>query len=275
MTKAFLSHGWCDATVVAKIAEALESQGIDVFLDKWDISHGKLIWATIDRAIDEASKLVVFLSRDALDGKGFKEEIDLGLQKAYERHGDVFIIPVALDPIEDMHPLLPVRIRAANMIRAFEIGFANTIDEIRNAIRGNSPTRVAANAPTDFYYRAFPISQFMIVELGTGLPVQEGFGFETNWAQPVKFIDAGMGPAGRPHNVAWSAGIWATAAGFHISSQPDRIVRPAYSNRSIKRNESFFILVEDSQQRCAAEPTLVRLYDQFFQPIREPVEKHP
>lgn len=275
MTQAFLCHGWCDATIVAKIAEALESQRIDVFLDKWDISHGKLIWATIDRAIDEASRLVVFLSRDALNGNGFKEEIDRGLQKAYERHGDVFIVPVALDPIEDMLPLLPVRIRAANMIRAFETGFPITIDNIRDAILGNPPSRVADAAPTDFYYRVFPMSQHMIVELGTGLPVQDGFGFETNWAQPVKYIDAGMGPAGNPHNVAWSAGMWVTTAGFHISPQPDTIVRPAYSNRAIKRNESFFIRVEDAQQRCPAEPTLVRLYDQFFQLIRDPVEKHP
>src|ERR1022692_1833931 len=97
MKKTFLTHGWCDAGLVSNYAVALEAKGIAVFLDKWDIAHGKMTWATIDRAIDDARKLVLFLSRDALTGNGVQEELDRALQKAYEKHGQVFIIPVAFD----------------------------------------------------------------------------------------------------------------------------------------------------------------------------------
>ena len=120
MKKSFLSHGWCDASVVSQFAQKLEERGAPVFLDKWDLSSGQMVWSTIDKAIDDAEKIILFLSRDSLTGKGVKEEIDRGLQKAYEKQGEAFIIPVALDRYDDISPLVPIRIRGANMIRAFD-----------------------------------------------------------------------------------------------------------------------------------------------------------
>jgi len=275
MKKAFLSHGWCDATLVTQFGEALEQSGIPVFLDKWDIPSGGMVWTTIDKAIDEASKLVLFLSRDSLTGKGVHEELDRGLQKAYEKHGEVFIVPVALDPYEDIAPLLPIRVRGANMIRAFEIGFSETVTILKAAILDEPLPRRAAVAPTDFFYRLYSLHDSMVIELGTGLPIQDGFGFETVWPEPVKWVSAGMGPPGNPSLVTWEQGMWVTAQGFYIPNRPDTRLCPAYSNRSIRRNESFYIRVSAPDGGCPKPPIKVRLYDHFHRLVRDAVTLHP
>lgn len=271
MKKAFLSHGWCDVTLVAKFGEYLEQHGIPVFLDKWDIQSGAMVWSRIDKAIDDASKLVLFLSRDALTGKGVREEVDRGLQKAYERNGEVFIIPVALDPIEDIGSLLPIRVRGANMIRAFELGYSESVSTLQLAILDQLPNRIAKAIPTDFYYRIYQFADSMIIELGSGLPVQEGFGFETIWPEPVQFIDGGIGPSGKPSVVPWSQGMWMTTRGFYIPKDAATRLCPAYSNRRIKRGESFYMRVTTPSKQCPQPPTKVRLYDQFYQAVRDPV----
>ena len=275
MNKSFLTHGWPDAALVSNFAQALEGRGIPVYLDKWDLSKGAMTWATLDQAIDEAEKLVVFVSRDALKGNGVKEELDRGLQKAYEKHGEIFIIPVALDPHEDVAPLLPIRIRGANMIRAYDQDFETSIAEIEAAVLGKPAPRSAAATPTDFFYRLHPYANGMVIELGTGLPVQDGFGFETVWPEEVKHINGGMGPAGHPERVAMGAGMWTTANGFYIPPGLTTRLCPAYSNRSIRRNESFFMQVANAAGGFPQPPSVARLYDQFHQLIRDPLKKYP
>ncbi len=275
MKEAFLSYGGCDATLVAQFGEALEKTGISVFLDKWDIPSGGMVWTTIDKAIDEASKLVLFLSRDSLTGKGVREELDRGLQKAYEKHGEVFIVPVALDPYEDIAPLLPIRVRGANMIRAFEVGLQETVAALKAAILDEPLPRRAATAPTDFYYRLYGLEDSMVIEVGTGLPTQDGFGFETFWPSQVNWKSAGMGPPGNPSSVAWEQGMWVTAQGFYIPKHPDTRLCPAYANRSIRRNESFYIRVSTPDGGCPEPPLRVLLYDHFNQLVRDAVPRHP
>lgn len=275
MKKAFLSHGWCDADLISQFGEALERDGVPVFLDKWDILSGAMVWTTIDKAIDDASRLVLFLSRDALTGKGVREELDRGLQKAYERHGEVFIVPVALEPIEDIAPLLPIRVRGANMIRAFELGFPESVASLKAAIFDEPSARRGVAVPTDFYYRVYQLTDSIVVELGTGLPVQQGFGFETIWSEPVKWVSAGMGPSGKPLGVAWEQGMWMTTHGFYIPQHPDTRLCPAYSNQSIRRGVSFYIRVATPEGCCPKPPIRVRLYDQFHQLVRDPVAHYP
>ena len=275
MKRAFLSHGWCDADLVSQFGEAVEQNGVQVFLDKWDIRSGAMIWTTIDKAIDEASQLVLFLSRDSLSGRGVREELDRGLQKAYEKHGEVFMIPVALDRIEDIARLLPIRVRGANMIRAFELGFPESVAALKSAILDEPLARRAVTMPTDFYYRTYQLGASLVVELGTGLPVQEGFGFETVWSEPVRFVSAGMGSPRKPSAAAWEQGMWVTTHGFYIPQHPDTRLCPAYGNRSIRRGESFYIRVVTSDGRCPNAPAVVRLYDKFHQLVRDSVARYP
>jgi hypothetical protein len=202
MKKSFFSHGWCDAAVVSQFAQKLEGSGIPVFLDKWDLSGGQMVWSTIDKAIDDAEKLVLFLSRDALTGKGVKEEIDRGLQKAHEKQGEAFIIPVALDTYDDISLLVPVRIRGANMIRAFDQAFDESVAQLVRAIRGEPIPRKAVKVPTDFYCRFHSFADALLIEVGSGIQTQDGFSVEANWDEPVLFKERvwGMNPPGTLSN---------------------------------------------------------------------------
>jgi hypothetical protein len=276
LQKAFLCHGGDDAALVSKFAQELESLDIPVFLDKWDITSGSVVWTTIDRAIDEASKLVIFLSSSTLARPGVQEELDRGYQKAYEKRGEVFIVPVALEPLEDLLPILPLGIRSRQMIRAYSFDFPKTVELIRRAILDEPLDRIATDSPTDFFYRTYRFVNAMVVELGTALPVQDGFGFETLWPEPIQLVRWYSGPSGNPAMVPGAnVGYWRFAAGTYMPKHPDTRLCVALSNHSIRRDESFYIAVTTPERECPKPPIKVRLYDQWYQPVRDSVAPHP
>jgi hypothetical protein len=273
MKKSFLSHGWCDASVVSQFAQKLEEGEIPVFLDKWDLSSGEMIWSAIDRAIDDAEKLVLFLSRDALTGKGVTEEIDRGLQKAYEKQGEVFIIPVALDKYDDVSQLLPIRIRGANMIRASDQAFGESVSQLVRAIRGEAGPRTGINVPTDFYCRFHPFSDALLIEVGSGIQTQNGFSVEAIWEEPVLFMERcwGMNPPNTPQNLTGFAMITGGTE-QHLPKTPDTRICASLHNQTISRHASFYIAVSRRDGSCPSTPKVVILRDQFRNVIRNPLQ---
>jgi hypothetical protein len=269
MKPSFMSHGWCDAAIVSQFSQKVEERGLAVFLDKWNLSSGQMIWATIDRAIDDAEKLVLFLSRDALIGKGVKEEIDRGLQKAYEKQGEAFIIPVALDSYDDISPLLPIRVRGANMIRAFDQTFDESVAQLDRAIRGEPIPRQAVNVPTDFYCRFYGYANALVIEVGSGIQAQNGFAVEILWNESVLFKNEwGMNPPGTPNNIRGFAMITGGPE-QHLPKTPDTRLCASIHNESITRHQSFYFAVSTPDSRCPSLPNRVRLFDRFGKVIRE------
>lgn len=274
MKKSYLSHGWCDASVVSKFAQKLEERAVPVFLDKWDLSSGQMIWSTIDEAIDDTEKLVLFLSRDALTGKGVKEEIDRGLQKAYEKQGETFIIPVALDSYDDIFPLVPIRIRGANMIRAFDQAFDETVVQLVRAIRGEPVPRQAVNVPTDFYCRFHEFADALLIEIGSGIQIQNGFSVEAIWDEPVLFRERGWGmnPPDTPENLT-GFGMITAGPEQHLPRTPDSRICASLHNQGISRHVSFYIAISTPDGRRPPAPKLVILRDQFGKVIRNPLKE--
>lgn len=273
MKKAFFSYGWCDGALVSQFAQTVEAHGISVFLDKWDLSSGQMVWSTIDRAIDNAEKLVLFLSRDALSGKGVKEEIERGLQKAYEKQGEAFIIPIALDTYDDISALVPIRVRGANMIRASDQAFDDCIAQLLQAIRGEQVPRQAANVPTDFYCRYHCFVNGLVIEIGSGIQTQHGFSIEAFWDEPVLFIEMawGMNPPNAPNNLI---GFGMLEAGHeqHLPKTPDTRLCASIHNYSLSRRESFYFPVSKPDGTCPPSPKLVILRDKFRNVIRNPLK---
>lgn len=274
MKKSFLSYGWCDAALISQFGANLEARGVSVFLDKWDLSSGQMVWSAIDKAIDDAEKLVLFLSRDALSGKGVKEEIDRGLQKAYERQGETFIIPIALDSYDDISSLIPIRVRGANMIRAFDQPFDESVEQIVRAIRDEPIARQATSAPIDFYCRFHSYEDALIIEIGSGIQTQDGFSVEANWEVPILFKekDWGMNPPDTPENLT---GFKMIEAGSeqHLPKTPDTRICASLHNQTISRKSSFYFAVATPDGKCPPEPDLVILKDKFRKVIRSPVAK--
>jgi hypothetical protein len=279
MKKSFLSYGWCDSHLVSQFAERLEASGIPVFLDKWDLSGGQMVWTTIDKAIDEAEKLVLFLSRNALTGKGIREEIDRGLQKAYEKQGDVFIIPVALDDYNDLSPLIPVRVRAANMVRATHQSFDESIADLARAIRGDQNPRQAVPTPTDFYCRYWPFSNGLGIEIGSGIQSLQGFVVETKW-QPRNVVCTQFGSCDpKDPSSLIKRPSYVTGANFNLTHGFQSCLIASFVDLSINRNESFFMFFSTLDEKdsltsiCPQFPVSVILKDKFGKILRSPLQR--
>src|ERR1700722_15399107 len=95
-----------------------------------------------------------------------------------------FIVPLALDRYDDLTPLIPIRIRAANMIRATDQSFDESLAQLERTIRGESAPRIAALEPTDFYCRFHRFMNALVIEVGSGMQTQDGFSVEASWDQP-------------------------------------------------------------------------------------------
>jgi hypothetical protein len=74
MSKAFLSHQSRDKPFVTGLATCLRANGIDVFLDTWDIAGGDSIPAEIEAALSECDLFLYVLSPAALSSKWVEVE---------------------------------------------------------------------------------------------------------------------------------------------------------------------------------------------------------
>lgn len=97
----FLSYSRKDKERVAAIRRRLESSGVQTWLDEKDITGGE--WRTdIKRGLRRAQFLLACLSRNTEErGEVLQYEFDSALEIQRERlEGDVFLIPVRLEPCE-------------------------------------------------------------------------------------------------------------------------------------------------------------------------------
>jgi hypothetical protein len=195
---AFLSFGYCNEDLVTAVADRLEKKhSLRVFYSKWDIGGGDEIWTKISDHIDSCKVLAIFLSAAALGGAGVKKEISYALQKAYEeekKNQGWKVIPVLLDPFDDISEVLPVEFRARKGIDFADHRptFEDKVEELARAIRGELPARkdLPARRPHDFYYCDYDHHRSCIVlEVGSGLPSASEIGIRTKWSNPVTGTD--------------------------------------------------------------------------------------
>lgn len=279
--RAFVSYGGDDADLVAQFASRLEESGVRVFLDKWDILPGQPIWTTIDRAIDESSWMILFLSSKTLLRKGVLEELDRGYQKAYERHGQNYLIPVALDEMDSLLTSLPLGIRARNILPAYELGLGEAVQRLRAIVSHDVLPREPSHVPTDLYCRLYDFcaQSGVVIEIATALPVLAEFGCETRWTVPVLFPRFNWGPPGNPAAItmpdSWG-GILHFATGTQWSSERfDTHWQISFYNQAIRRNRSFYMAFTWSDQQSPTLPPLVTLYDAQGNRIRESLPWYP
>jgi hypothetical protein len=95
MGQVFISYSRRDADIVEKIVSELEAAGIDVWLDREDITPGKQWRAQIVEAIDTADAFVINLSPNSAASDNVLKELNLA-----EEALDPFILPVMLSEMK-------------------------------------------------------------------------------------------------------------------------------------------------------------------------------
>ncbi|QOJ27992.1 MAG: toll/interleukin-1 receptor domain-containing protein [Ignavibacteriales bacterium] len=97
--KVFLSYNKKDKKIAHEISNKLLGQGIDVWLDKWEIFAGESITDKISIGISTVNAFAVILSDNSIGSNWVREELRIALNKRI-REPDFIIIPILLSPCE-------------------------------------------------------------------------------------------------------------------------------------------------------------------------------
>lgn len=115
MNTLWLTYSWKDnsANDVDFIAQEIESTGVIVRLDRWDLNAGKRLWEQIGDKISDPSccqSWAIFATQESLLSEPCKEELYYALDRAITSRGENFpIIGIFNSPVE--HSLIPPSIR--------------------------------------------------------------------------------------------------------------------------------------------------------------------
>lgn len=94
--KIFISHATEDKErFVLEFAEKLQSKGVKVWYDEWEIKYGDSIVSKIFDGIEECDVFLIILSETSIQKPWVKEELNSGLIRRIEE--DARIIPVVID----------------------------------------------------------------------------------------------------------------------------------------------------------------------------------
>lgn len=155
----FLSHQSADKEFTLKLAEALRDEGLEVFVDTWDIGPGDDIVGRIDQGLDDAAFVALVLSPEYLDAEWPTAEKNAALfQDPTGRRGVVV-------PLMRRRCRLPPLLAYRKYIDFTEGNFENGFDELMTVLTGtdsDGPTQVdqaERSADTDLVVRHLDSAQ--------------------------------------------------------------------------------------------------------------------
>jgi hypothetical protein len=111
----WLTYAWTDNEDkdVDFAAQELGEAGLDVKLDRWNLTAGKRLWEQIEFFIQDPSKSdgwVLYATQASLGSQACKEEYAYALDRALQTRGEDFPI-IALFPIQVDRSLIPAGIK--------------------------------------------------------------------------------------------------------------------------------------------------------------------
>lgn len=139
----FLSHNSADKPRVRRVAERLRAAGLRVWFDEWLIAPGDDINLAIERGLETARTLVLFLSPAAMDSGWVESERSTALFRD-PTNAERRFVPVFLE--DCVLPDTLRRFRYVDLRTDSEDAFA----ELLAAVKGEPPPRsTAASKPTN------------------------------------------------------------------------------------------------------------------------------
>lgn len=102
--RVYISYATRDRLAAVKIAEALETQGLDVWYDDWALHPGDSIAAKIREAVTSRDVLIVLVSHHSSDSQWMQEELGTFLPRQLQDRA-IRVIPALLEDC-DMPPAL-------------------------------------------------------------------------------------------------------------------------------------------------------------------------
>ena len=168
----FISYSHSDKAFVEKLAAALVKNNAHVWVDAWELNVGDSILNKVQGAIQEASALLVVLSRSSVQSEWCKKELSAGLMRELEEKR-VVVLPVLLEDCD-----IPIFLREkkyADFRSSFKDGLNAILDavaRITNASQGRIvKEKVINDWSSDWgYHDGLFEMHFTFVQAGEDLP---------------------------------------------------------------------------------------------------------
>lgn len=121
----FISYSHADKAFVNKLAIALVERKRNVWLDKWEMSVGESLIDKIQDAIQDASGLLVVLSKASVESNWCKKELNGGLIRELDERR-ILVLPVLIEECD-----IPMFLREkmyADFRDSFDDGLESVVD---------------------------------------------------------------------------------------------------------------------------------------------------
>lgn len=151
--RVFLSYGWEDQHLASKIAEGLETNGIETWWAEWEIRAGDSIRRKIDAGLENCTHFLVLLTPTSIARPWVNEEIDAGFMRKVGAKSRFIPLRHGLDGAA-LPPLMAGMLSPE--IDADGTGLRQLVNDIHGVSRkpARGPVPVAASAPRSEYTSA-------------------------------------------------------------------------------------------------------------------------
>jgi hypothetical protein len=183
---AFLSHAGADIELADRLARDLTAQGIEVFLDRWDITYGDSIPGKINDALATTTHFLVLLSPDSEGNRWVRTEMDAGLMDRVDGRCKFIAIRHGV-PAANLPPL--IRPWASPSLDDYDAAVSQLVSDIHGISRrpplGPVPAVVdsARETQSGLSAAAFAIARLFIEKSQHGLTHDPMF-------RPEQFLEA-------------------------------------------------------------------------------------
>jgi hypothetical protein len=99
MARVFISYSHRDREFVRRIAQDLTSQGVEVWIDEWQMAVGQDIETVLDESIAAYDYFLLVLSGSSIASGWVRHELDMALKKEIDGRSG-FVLPILLDPVQ-------------------------------------------------------------------------------------------------------------------------------------------------------------------------------
>lgn len=127
--KIFISYNQTDRIFVKKLAEDLQTAGLLVWWDEWEIKVGDSIVEKVSNGISTSAYLIVVLSPSSVSSPWVQREVNSATMKQLANERDITILPVLLKDCDI--PILLTDIRWADFRKSYKSGKAELLKALK------------------------------------------------------------------------------------------------------------------------------------------------
>lgn len=140
LRQVFISYSYRDRVVAHRIAEALSTRGVPVWIDEWEIKIGESVVQKIDEGLKKSSHVLALLSEHSIASHWVQKELRLAYS-AEIKGAQSIIIPVLVGKLSPSQmPTFLQGIRWIDLSTDYKSGIEDLIKFLSTSVSEEKPT---------------------------------------------------------------------------------------------------------------------------------------